>query len=172
MKSQDFLRSVYDTCVYVKNVNDETFTLIILVFYVDDMLILAKNHSYVDECKSSLKFSFNMKHMRNSKNILGMYVHRDFEQKSLWLSQGKYVHCILDKFNMDDSEGLWIPLAAHFKLSAAQCITDVVEKRKMSCASYEQAIRSLMYLMVCTRPNIGFAMNNVSMYMSNLGKVH
>lgn len=47
MKTQGFSRSVYDTCVYVKKLNDEIFNLIILVFYVDDMLILAKNQ-YVD----------------------------------------------------------------------------------------------------------------------------
>lgn len=40
MKAQGFLRSVYD--LYMKKVNDETFNLIILIFYVDDMLILAK----------------------------------------------------------------------------------------------------------------------------------
>ncbi|OAE35430.1 hypothetical protein AXG93_2587s1450 [Marchantia polymorpha subsp. ruderalis] len=51
MKAQGFLRSVYDPCVYMKKVNDETFNLIILVLYVDDMLILAKNQSDVDECK-------------------------------------------------------------------------------------------------------------------------
>ncbi|OAE22853.1 hypothetical protein AXG93_4703s1030 [Marchantia polymorpha subsp. ruderalis] len=162
MKAQGFLRSVYDPCVYMKKVNDETFNLIILVLYVDDMLILAKNQSDVDECKSKLKSAFKMKDMGESKRILGMEIHRDHEQKRLWLRQGKYVRCILDRFNMIDSKGVWTPLAPHFKLSAAQCPTDVVEKGKMSCVPYEQAVGSLMYLMVCTRPDIAFAMGKVS----------
>ncbi|OAE23483.1 hypothetical protein AXG93_285s1410 [Marchantia polymorpha subsp. ruderalis] len=66
----------------------------------------------------------------------------------------------------------WTPLAAHFKLFAAQCLTDVVEKERMSCVPYEQAVGSLMYLMVCTRLNIAFAMSKVSRYMSNPRKVH
>ncbi|OAE29694.1 hypothetical protein AXG93_509s1470 [Marchantia polymorpha subsp. ruderalis] len=172
MKAQGFFWSVYDPCVYMKKVNDETFNLIILVLYVDDMLILAKNQSDVDECKSKLKSAFKMKDMGESKRILGMEIHRDHEQKKLWLSQGKYVRRILDRFNMMDSKGVWTPLAAHFKLSAAQCPTDAVEKGNMSCVPYEQAVGSLMYLMVCTRPDIAFAMGKVSRYMSNPGKVH
>lgn len=101
-----------------------------------------------------------------------MDIYRDFEQKKLWLSQGKYVRRILDKFNMADSKGVWTPMPAHFKLSATQCLTDAVEKGKMSCVPYEQAVGSLMYLMVCTRPDIALAMRKMSMYMSNPGKVH
>lgn len=101
-----------------------------------------------------------------------MDIYRDFEQKKLWLSQDKYVRRILDRFNMADSKGVWTPLPAHLKLSAAQCPTDAVEKGKMSCVPYEQAVGSLMYLMVCTRPDIALAMGKLSRYMSNPGKVH
>lgn len=51
----------------MKKVNDETFNLIILILYVDDMLILAKNQSDVDECKSQLKFAFKMKNMNEQR---------------------------------------------------------------------------------------------------------
>lgn len=131
MKAQGFLRSMYDSCVYMKNVNDETFNLIILVLYVDDMLILAKNQFDVDECKSKLNSAFKMKDMRKSKRILGMEMHRDLEQKSLWLCQVKYVRCIFDRFNMINFKGVWIPLVAHLKLATTQCLADAVEKVKM-----------------------------------------
>ncbi|OAE26759.1 hypothetical protein AXG93_1129s1070 [Marchantia polymorpha subsp. ruderalis] len=162
MKAQGFLRSVYDPCVYMKKVNDETFNLIILVLYVDDMLILAKNQSDVDECKSKWKSAFKMKDMGESKRILGMEIHGNHEQKRLWLNQGKYVRRILDRFNMINSKGVWTPLAANFKLSVAQCLTDAVEKENISCVPYEQALDSLMYLMMCTRLDIAFAMGKLN----------
>jgi ATP-binding cassette subfamily B (MDR/TAP) protein 1 len=37
---------------------------------------------------------------------------------------------------------------------------------------YASAVGSLMYAMVCTRPNIGYAVGVVSQFMSNLGKEH
>nr|GEZ91960.1 retrovirus-related Pol polyprotein from transposon TNT 1-94 [Tanacetum cinerariifolium] len=42
----------------------------------------------------------------------------------------------------------------------------------MSCVSYSSAIGSLMYAMVCTRPNLAHAVIVVSRYMHNPGKMH
>lgn len=37
---------------------------------------------------------------------------------------------------------------------------------------YSNTIGSLMYVMICTTPNITYAMSVVSRYMTNLGKAH
>lgn len=79
MKTQEFLQNVHNVCDYMKKMNDETFNVIILVLYVDDMFILAN----VDECKSELKFTFKMSDIGESKRILNMDIHRDFENKIL-----------------------------------------------------------------------------------------
>ena len=42
----------------------------------------------------------------------------------------------------------------------------------MSLVPYASAVGSLMYSMVCTRPNIAHAMEVLSRYMSKLGKEH
>ena len=42
----------------------------------------------------------------------------------------------------------------------------------MSRVPYSSAVGSLMYAMVCTRPDISHAVGVVSRYMNNLGKEH
>ncbi|KAL0546873.1 hypothetical protein IC582_016791 [Cucumis melo] len=42
----------------------------------------------------------------------------------------------------------------------------------MSYISYSNATGSLMYLMVCTRPNLAHSSSLVSRYMGNPGKIH
>jgi hypothetical protein len=42
----------------------------------------------------------------------------------------------------------------------------------MSKVSYSGAIGSLMYAMVCYRPDLSHAMSVVSRYMANFGKEH
>ena len=42
----------------------------------------------------------------------------------------------------------------------------------MSKVSYSSVVGSLMYVMLCTRPDIAHAVGVVSMYMNNLGKEH
>ena len=51
---------------------------------------------------------------------------------------------ILDRFNMADSKGVWIPLVAHFKLSSAQCLIDI-EKGQIFAVPYDKAIGSLRF---------------------------
>ena len=64
------------------------------------------------------------------------------------------------------------PLAGHFKVSFEHCPTSEKEKRKMKRVSYTLVVGSLMYVMVCTRPNIAHAIGVVSQFLSNLGKEH
>jgi len=42
----------------------------------------------------------------------------------------------------------------------------------MSCVSYASAVGSLMYAMVCTRPDIAHTVGVLSKFMSKLGKEH
>ena len=42
----------------------------------------------------------------------------------------------------------------------------------MSHVPYASAVGSIMYAMVCTRPDISHAVSIVSRYMGNLGKMH
>ncbi|GJS53038.1 hypothetical protein Tco_0626400 [Tanacetum coccineum] len=43
---------------------------------------------------------------------------------------------------------------------------------RMSKVPYENVVGSLMYLMVCTRPDISYAVSVVSRYLANPGKSH
>ena len=65
-----------------------------------------------------------------------------------------------------------MPLANHFKLTKKSCPVSEKEKNEMSTIPYSSAVGSLMYLMVCTRPDIAHAVGVVSRFLSNPGKVH
>ncbi|CAM6086082.1 unnamed protein product [Calypogeia fissa] len=172
MKSLGFIQSEYDCCLYKKKVKNGVFGFIILVLYVDDMLIAAKDKSEIAKLKAQLSSEFSMKDLGSSKRILGMEIHHDRQKGKLWLTQGQYTKKVLAKFNMASAKAVSTPLAPHFKLSAAFCPTYSVEKGLMSKVPYDSAVGRLMYLMVCTRPDISHVVGLVSRYMANPGKVH
>src|SRR4051812_30118392 len=89
-----------------------------------------------------------------------------------WLSQQRYIEKVLKKFNMDKSKPVGTPLANHCKLSSEQCPVSEKEKAEMEKIPYAFAVGSLMYAMVCTRPDIAHAVGVVSRFMSNPGKQH
>ena len=64
------------------------------------------------------------------------------------------------------------PLENHFKLSKEQSPKTAEERDHMALVPYASAVGSLMYAMVCTRPDIAHAVRVVSRYMANPGKEH
>ena len=63
-------------------------------------------------------------------------------------------------------------LASHFKLSSKQCPLSDEERNEMKKVPYASAVGSLMYVMVCTRPDIAHVVGMVSQFLSNPGKEH
>jgi ATP-binding cassette subfamily B (MDR/TAP) protein 1 len=73
---------------------------------------------------------------------------------------------------MDNAKPVSTPLGNHFKLSKDQSPKTKLECGYMDMIPYASTIGSLMYAMVCTRPDIAHAVGVVSRYMSNPGKQH
>jgi ATP-binding cassette subfamily B (MDR/TAP) protein 1 len=64
------------------------------------------------------------------------------------------------------------PIASHFKLLALQCPSSEDDIKYMSRVPHFSVVGSLMYAMVCSRPDLSYAMSLVSRYMANPGKEH
>ncbi|KAH9291001.1 hypothetical protein KI387_044130 [Taxus chinensis] len=76
-----------------------------------------------------------------------------------------------ESFDMKDL-GAARQILGHFKLSKEQCPMTEQERNHMSKVPYSSVVGSLMYAMVCTRPDITHAMGAVSRFMSDPGKEH
>ena len=107
-----------------------------------------------------------MKDLGATKQILGKRIIRDKTNGTLKLSQSEYVKKILNRFNMNEAKPVSTPLGSHFKLSKEQSPKIEEERDHMSKVPYASTIGSLMYVMVCTRPNITHAVGVVSRFMS------
>lgn len=136
------------------------------------MLIASRDKSLIRKLKTQLSNEFEMKELGAAKKILGMEIRRDRQAGKLFLSQQKYIERVLDRFNMNDCNPVSTPLAAHFKLSSEFCPDTEEEMKRMSLVPYASAVGSLMYAMVCTRPDLAYAVSMVSRYMHNPGKNH
>jgi hypothetical protein len=164
-----FVRSRADHCVYSKQVGNH---FIYVVLYVDDMLLVGNNMDVIKEVKSQLSSKFDMKDLGAANFILGMEIKRDRANRKLWLNQRKYVETILQRFNMHGSKTVKVSIPIGVKLSADQCPKTQEEEEDMSHVPYASAVGSLMYAMVCTRPDIAHAVGVLSKYMSKPGKEH
>ena len=58
------------------------------------------------------------------------------------------------------------------KLSKTQCPTTTEDREKMKDVPYASAIGSIMYAMLCTRPDVNLVVSLVGRYQSNPGVDH
>ncbi|CAA7038049.1 unnamed protein product [Microthlaspi erraticum] len=160
-----FKRSQFDLCVYFKDLGKDGYLYLLL--YVDDMLVASKSMDEIKKVKSLLSDRFEMKDLGHANRILGMDIERDRAAGVLTLSQTSYIKKILQVFRVDEAKAVSTPIGAHFKLAAIQ------EEDESACeVPYCNAVGSIMYAMICTRPDVAYAIGLVSRFMSNPGNVH
>ena len=82
----------------------------------------------------------------------------------------KYVETILQKFNLQDSKPVKVPIPIGVRLSAEQCPKTQEEEEDMSRVPYASVVSSLMYAMVCTRPDITHTVGVLSRLCQNQGR--
>ncbi|GKD99518.1 transposable element [Tanacetum coccineum] len=145
----------------------------VYLLYVDDMLIASQSLDEIEKLKTRLKSEFEMKDLGEAKMILGIEIVRDRKLRKLCLTQKQYLRRVLKHFRFDkQTKRVSTPLASQFKISAAMSPKDDAERAYMEKVPYANVVGSLMYAMICTRPDISHAVGMVSRYMHNPRKGH
>eukprot|EP00253_Pinus_taeda_P014607 PITA_14607 len=114
-----FTRSQADHCVYFKLIGDR---VIYLVLYVDDMLLVGNDKETIQDFETQLSSKFDMKHLGAANYILGMEIKRDRAKRKLWLNQRKYVETTLQRFKMQDSKLVKVPIPVVSWMSKKQSV--------------------------------------------------
>jgi hypothetical protein len=120
--------------------------------------------------KNKLANSFEMKELSVAKKILGVRITRNKKNRKLTLSQGEYIEKVLERFRMQNAKPISTPFTNHFKLTKEMHPKTHEQIEYMSRVPYSSTIGSVMYVMVCTRPDIPHVVGVVSRYMNNPGK--
>ena len=147
-------------------------SVLILSLYVDDILIAGNDMDSIVATKKWLASTFEMKDMGEAHFVLRIEIVRDRSKKFLGLSQETYIKKILERFRMENSKPIDTPVEKGSTLCLDQCPKTYEKKECMSTMPYAKAIGNLMYVMLCTRPDICFTVGMVSHYQSNPSPVH
>ncbi|KAF0708912.1 hypothetical protein AaE_013051 [Aphanomyces astaci] len=169
MLAQGFTRLHKDRCVFLKTDSDG-FTIVSL--YVDDLLIIAPTLSLVSSMKQSLSNRFKMTDLNEVSDILGWQVVRNRSSRTLFLHQSRYCATVVDRFDMGDSKPATTPFECTSPLSQSHCASTPQEVAMMAKNPYRCAVGSFMYLAMGTRPDLAYALQQLSQFLHNPGPLH
>ncbi|KAJ9544646.1 hypothetical protein OSB04_024353 [Centaurea solstitialis] len=159
IKEFGFAKSEFEPCVYTKfSGSIVTF----LVLYVDDILLIGNDVPTLQSVKSWLSRCFQMKDLGEAAYILGIKIYRNRSKRLIGLSQSTYIVKILKRFRMDESKKGFIPTEYGIVLSKTQRPVSSQDQDKIKSVPYASAIGSIMYAMLCTRPDVAYSISTES----------
>lgn len=154
-----FTQNPADTCVYHRHDEDG---IIILAVWVDDGLLCGRKKERLIQLINQLSDHLEVS-TQEADLFIGIEIDRDRPNKTIYLSQQQYTIRILQRFKMAECNPKALPADPFSKLTATgidggPCSPPVNE------SIYREAVGSLMFLMVCTHPDISYALGQVAQF--------
>ena len=146
-----------DAASFVGEING---VLVYILIWVDDILIAAPGLEIVTSVKKDLGEKFEVRDIGEAAFFLGMELVRDREARTLKLTQRKLTKELLARYNLAAGKPRGVPLPQGTKL------TKEGKPLNTSEFHFSELIGSLLYLSVCTRPDISQAVGALARYMA------
>ena len=105
--------------------------------------------------------------MGESSYVIGIKIEGDESQEILGQSQETYINKVLERFHMKNCSPSIALIIKGGKFSLSQCPSNDLEKKNMKNIPYASIVESLMYVQVCTRLDITYAVGMLGRYQSN-----
>lgn len=159
-----FKRCKTDSCIFVRNENG---IVTYIVLYVDDLLIGAPNVKIVEDIIAQLQEEFKLKTLGQVKFILGMEVDYDRSNRTMKLFQAACITRMVEKFNQVDCKPVYNP-----SVQGQVFVKSEIPDPRMKNRPFRSLIGSLLYVANGTRPDITFAVCQLSRHLENPTEEH
>ncbi|SGY38274.1 BQ5605_C003g01990 [Microbotryum silenes-dioicae] len=165
LRSLGYTATGTDHCIYSR-IDDQKQPHYIAL-YVDDLLIVSPALNEIERVISGLEQRYSVKRLGPAEYILGIQIRR-LEDGSIALSQERYIMDVLACFHFDTTtRGATVPMTPGLSLTAVPG-----QGTEHIRSWYLQAIGSLLYISLGTRPDIAFAVSYLSRFANNPGRRH
>jgi hypothetical protein len=164
-----FSRCDVDQAVFFRRTSNAAA---IILVHVDDCTIAASSQALVVNFKEEISKHVEITDLGELHWLLGIEIKRDREKRTIHLSQRSYIDSIIRRYNLEDLKPASTPMQPGLLLSFSQTPKTTIEWARMRDTPYREAVGSLMYAALGTRPDIAFAVQSVSRYSTKFGPAH
>ena len=136
--------------------------VMMVLVYVDDLLVAIKCEEDVNYVKAQIADRVEVVDKGAVRLFLNMEVERENPTGTISLSQQSYIRKLVSEYGMEDSRPVATPLEPKFQGACQNA-----ECGKADPVKYQSLIGSLMYISVCTRPDISHSVSKLSQFNNN-----
>jgi hypothetical protein len=128
-------------------------------------MLIADSERAVNLLQDQLEKHFELTRLGNIRWYPSISVTRDYQNCTISLGQQVYVDQIIERFELTNAHPVVTPMEPSVDLSVDQPSVSPRTLSDSEKSKYQEAIGSLMYLMLATRPDIAYAISTLSQFM-------
>ena len=138
-----------------------------MCLHVSHIVLVTKTDKRMADAKRGGAEGFEVKDMDEPHHYLGGKVIQNPQAGELWIGQEAYARRVLQKFGMENTKPIDIPVNASSKL-----VKTTKDWEGINQVKFQSTVTSLLYLSIMIRPNIKYAVSNVATFCVNPCKQH
>jgi hypothetical protein len=169
LKEMDFKRSAIDHSVYYRRGGDEHT---IVAVATDDMALTSKRAADAEKFKSEIRKFWDITDHGPIQWFLGFEIKRDRKARTISINQRTYIEGMVEKFRLTNAKPVSTPMEPGAQFSIDQCPSTLNQSAKMRGVPYSEAIGSVLWPVVVSRPDAAFAVGVLSQFIQNPGPAH
>jgi hypothetical protein len=164
-----FQRSGVDHSVFFRR-TDEEHTIVAVA--TDDMAITSKRADDVLKFKSELRKHFDIADGGELRWFLGFEIKRDRAARTISINQRNYIERMVERFRLTNAKPVATPMESAAQFSKDQSPSTPTQEMRMRGIPYAEAIGSVLWPVIISRPDAAFAVGILSQFIQNPGPAH
>lgn len=138
----------------------------------DDLLVEASKREEGDAVRTRLLEQFRLKELGVARFVLGIEVKQNTGLRTIAMKQSRYISGVVECFGQVSARQTLNPCPSGERPSASDSPSTDRDRADMRKLPYRSLIGCLLYVSMCTRPNVSFAVGHLCRYVENSGRTH
>jgi len=130
-----------------------------MAVWVDDIMLATTSKALMQESKQGVLSVFEARDLGEARNFVGLEIRRNRAARTLSISQTKMTADVVSRYGQESARNRDVPMAQGVQLRKEG------EPLSEDCP-YRALVGSLLYLAVCTRPDIAYAVGALARHMA------
>ena len=163
LKELSFKANRADHCFYTLVTNDSEYVLLLL--YVDDVIIASSSEALTLRYVSLIGKRFRISYSGKLTSYLNIGITHDRVMKTVSMSQERYIEELMEEYQIPKDPSIRTPMQENLKLPAIEEENSTPRQLQyVASFPYRKLIGIIIYLNVCTRPTISYAISILAQF--------
>ena len=162
-----FVATTSDACFLVLYLSDDTYAFVLV--YVDDLLLACSKKTLLEELTRAVREKFRISSSGDLGIFLGINIKCGVNWSFMELGMCDYIEKMFRRFKLVPKQSVKSPMADNIYSQLVD--VELADPVFVEDFQYREKIGSLIYLMICIRPDIAFAVSFLARYCDKVNKV-